>query len=145
MFPISRSDSAFKTICWWAGSSDQQSNGMGFLTFAAPTAPDLGPRLAYNWADRRWTVLSSHGHLSAEPLHNSAVAENSSQVWPYHTDDFSINEFLPQAPRDTVSREYQESSTLKMCCLQLAFPALLFSTSLVLTHAGFISSQLNKV
>lgn len=45
---------------------------------------------------------------------------------PHHTDDFSINESHPQAPRDTMSREYQELSTVKMCFLQLAFPALSF-------------------
>lgn len=71
MFPNSRSDSAFETICWWTGSSDQQPNVTGFLTFPAPAAPDLGPCLAHNWADRGWTVVYSHGHLSAEAVHNS--------------------------------------------------------------------------
>lgn len=36
MFPNSRSDSAFKTICWGNGSLSQQPNVTGFLTFPAP-------------------------------------------------------------------------------------------------------------
>lgn len=35
MFPNSRSDSAFKTICWWTGSSAQQPNVTDFLTFSS--------------------------------------------------------------------------------------------------------------
>lgn len=41
MFPNSRSDSALKTICWWTGSSAQQPNVTGFLTFPSPNKTQL--------------------------------------------------------------------------------------------------------
>lgn len=62
---------------------------------------------------------------------------------PHHTDDFSINEPLPQAPRDTMSRQYQELSTVKTFFLQLAFPAPSFISSPDSCRINFFSVEQN--
>lgn len=49
MFPNSRSDSAFKTICWGTGSLGQQPNVTGFLTFPAPNKTQVLLTWDHNW------------------------------------------------------------------------------------------------
>lgn len=134
MSPNSRNHFALKTICWWAGNSIQKWNVMpGFLTQMVLIWDSSNRQsVAHRWAEMWSIVVSSCGFyffFPAESAHNPSVAQNSLKVWHH-----KVNKSLPQAPRDAVSKEHQQPSSVKICFLLLAFSALTFSSCLSRFH-----------
>lgn len=149
-FPNSRNDFVFKTICWWTGNSVQWPNvTSGFLTIPAPNKHNC------SWHGTALTQTKPVSQVGRDGIKSIFLSCFFFQLklfiilllvkTPLKSDAttqeaFSVNKSLPQAPRDTVSREHQQWRSVKTCFLQLAFLALtfrLYSSSPVSCRTNF--------